>query len=113
MTHADSTKANAIRNLNDFFRRHFVGGTVVLTSGINAMPEEQRRCILQKVRDFQAFTEDNDPHDEHDFGEIDESGVRCFWKIDYYDREMKTGSPAPADDVVTTRVLTIMLADEY
>jgi Protein of unknown function (DUF3768) len=113
MNDTNDIKAMTIRNLNDLFRRHFIGGTVVLTSGVNAMPEERRRSILRKVRDFEAFTKDNDPHNEHDFGAIDEEGVRCFWKIDYYDREMTTGSPDPADDAVTTRVLTVMLAEEY
>jgi hypothetical protein len=113
MTGATSSKADRIRDLNDAFRRTFIGGTVVLTSGINAIPEERRRSILRKVRDFEALTKDNDPHDEHDFGAIDEEGVRCFWKIDYYDREMTMGSPDPADDVITIRVLTIMLAEEY
>jgi hypothetical protein len=35
------------------------------------------------------------------------------WKIEYYDRELKSGSPDPADESVTTRVLTVMLAEEY
>ncbi|MEQ8826157.1 MAG: DUF3768 domain-containing protein, partial [Parvibaculum sp.] len=62
---------------------------------------------------FDDFTPDNDPHGEHDFGSvrIDENAI--FWKIDYYDRSMEAGSPDPADPEVTTRVLTIMLADEY
>ena len=50
---------------------------------------------------------------EHDFGAVDESGVRCFWKIDYYDREMTMHSDDAADPAVTTRVLTVMLAEEY
>jgi hypothetical protein len=58
----------------------------MITAGVDAMPADQRRSFLQKVRAFDAFTEDNDPHREHDFGAIDEGGVRCFWKIDYYDR---------------------------
>ena len=62
---------------------------------------------------FGSFTEDNDPHEEHDFGVVEHGGVRCLWKIDYYDREMEMLSPDPADPSVTTRVLTIMLADEY
>ncbi|MFZ2108608.1 MAG: DUF3768 domain-containing protein [Roseiarcus sp.] len=44
---------------------------------------------------------------------MDEGALRCFRKIDYYDRATEMGSPDPADPAATTRVLTIMLADEY
>jgi hypothetical protein len=113
MTNTSLTKTDAIRELNDAFRRTFVGGAVVVTAGVEAMPADQRRSLLQKVRAFDAFSEDNDPHGEHDFGAVDEGGVRCFWKIDCYDRAAEMGSPDPADPAVTTRVLTVMLADEY
>ena len=113
MTSITMSKADRIRDLNDAFRRTFVGGAVMITAGVEAMPSDQRRSLLQKVRAFGAFTEDNDPHGEHDFGSVDEGGVRCFWKIDYYDRATEMGSPDPADPAVTTRVLTIMRADEY
>ena len=113
MTSTTVTTAERIRALNDAFRRTFVGGAVMITAGVEAMARDQRRVLLEKVRTFDAFTDDNDPHGEHDFGSIDETGVRCFWKIDYYDRATEMGSPDPADPAVTTRVLTIMLADEY
>ena len=99
--------------LYDAFRRTFVGGMVMITAGVEAMPVEQRRSLLQRVRAFDAFANDNDPHGEHDFGSIDEGGVRCFWKIDLYDRNTEFGSPDPTDPAVTTRVLTIMRAEEY
>ena len=113
MTSTTVSKSESIRALNDAFRRTFVGGAVVVTGGVAAMPAEQRRSLLAKVRAFEAFGEDNDPHGEHDFGAIDEAGVRYFFKIDYYDRATVFGSPDPADPAVTTRVLTVMRADEY
>ena len=113
MTMTTDSKTDRIRDLNDEFRRTFVGGVVVVTAGVDAMPAEQRKSLLAKVRAFNVFTEDNDPHGEHDFGAVDETGVRCFWKIDYYDHDMTMGSDDAADPTVTTRVLTIMRADEY
>ena len=113
MTSTTESKTDHIRALNDAFRRTFVGGAVVITAGVEAMPLDQRRSLFQKVRGFEAFGEDNDPHGEHDFGAVDEAGVRRFFKIGYYDRKTEFGSPDPADPAVTTRVLTIMRADEY
>jgi hypothetical protein len=113
MTDTIMTTSERIRALNDDFRRTFVGGAVMITAGVEAMPDDQRRSLLAQVRAFDAFTEDNDPHGEHDFGAVDESGVRYFWKVDCYDRATEFGSPNPADPAVTTRVLTIMRADEY
>ena len=113
MTCTSKSNTDRIRELNDAFRRTFVGGAVMITAGIEAMPLDQRRALLQKVRSFEAFGEDNDPHGEHDFGAVDEAGERYFWKLDYYDRTMESGSPDPADPSMTTRVLTIMRADEY
>ena len=66
------------------------------------------------MRTFDAFTPDNDPHREHDFGRIDHNAERVFWKIDYYDAAAcKFGSEDLADPAKTVRVLTIMLAEEY
>ena len=113
MTSTTASTAERIRALNDDFRRTFVGGMVVITAGVEAMPADQRKSLLAKVRAFDAFTDDNDPHREHDFGAVDEGGVRYFWKVDCYDRATEFGSPDPADPAVTTRVLTIMRADEY
>jgi hypothetical protein len=55
MTETRSSAADRIRALNDDFRRAFVGGVVLITAGVEALPEERRRSLLQKVRQFDAF----------------------------------------------------------
>ncbi len=102
-----------IRLLNDNFRSTFVGGRVVMTAGVDALPSDTKACVLLAVRSFSNFTKDNDPHHEHDFGSIELEGETYFWKIDYYDPDIRFGSESPEDPTVTTRVLTIMRADEY
>lgn len=105
--------AARIRELNDAFRASFLGGEVLLTPGVTALPPLVQAALLDGVRAFTAFTADNDPHAEHDFGALEVAGGRYFWKIDYYDLELAYGSPDPANPAVTRRVLTIMCADEY
>jgi len=103
-----------ITGLNDLFRSTFLTGRVLLTEGVRALPEAVREEIITKVRAFDGFGPDNDPHGEHDFGAFDQDGAgRIFWKIDYYDPSLTMGSEDPADPKRTRRVLTIMLAEEY
>jgi hypothetical protein len=104
-----------IRALNDRHRRAEppMQGSLLVTAGVNALPLPDLLAVLRRVNDFEAFTPDNDPHGEHDFGAFDHNGVRYFWKIDYYDLERQGHSPDPADVEVTYRVLTVMRADEY
>lgn len=104
----------SIADLNDLLRMTFIGGRVMMTSGIDALPFPVRESILGRVRTFDAFSEDNDPYGEHDFGSFEQEGAgRIFWKIDYYDPTLTGGSEDPADPKRTVRVLTIMLATEY
>jgi hypothetical protein len=105
--------AATIRRLNDAFRRTFIGGQVVVTSGIHELGPVNVAFILQKVSSFDAFSADNDPYGEHDFGSFDGAGEKIFWKIDYYDQNREAGSEDPANPDKTCRVLTIMLAGEY
>jgi hypothetical protein len=105
--------AEQVRTLNDAFRRAFVGGKVMMTAGIAALPDAAQATVLDKVRMFDAFTADNDPHGEHDFGSFEVDGRKIFWKVDYYDAAMEFGSEDSADPSKTTRVLTVMLASEY
>lgn len=104
---------HAITSLNDAFRSSLVGGKVLLTQGVDALGTDEKTRLLTAVMTYTAFSGDNDPWGEHDFGSIDQDGTRYFWKIDYYDPRGENGSEDPADPVKTLRVLTIMRADEY
>ena len=109
---ADSATAR-IRDLNDHARQTFTGCRVVITRGIAELGDDAVGPILAQVRTYDCFTPDNDPYGEHDFGSFHCCEHQVFWKWDYYDVDMGMHSPDPSDDTVTTRVLTIMLADEY
>ncbi|MEQ8694922.1 MAG: DUF3768 domain-containing protein [Gammaproteobacteria bacterium] len=84
-----------------------------MTGGICALGKNVVPQIIAAVTEFDDFTADNDPHGERDFGSLTVLGYKIFWKIDYYDADLRYGSPDPTDSNVTTRVLTIMLAHEY
>ena len=101
-----------IRELNDDLRRTFVGGRIVITEGVNVLNVEVKAEALHQVRNFDRFDRDNDPHGEHDFGNFEIAGNRFFFKIDYYNLAMEGGSEDPDDPAKTTRVLTVMKAEE-
>lgn len=62
---------------------------------------------------FDRFDPHNDPHSEHDFGDIHLWGAELLWKIDYYAPDLLYGSDDPSEPAVTRRVLTVLLAEEY
>jgi len=102
-----------IRELNDAFRANMYGGRWLITRGVQALGFSVVDAVIQQVRSFSSFSDENDPHEEHDFGSIEHAGQRIFWKIDCYDKALECGSPDPTDPDVTARVITIMLASEY
>lgn len=104
---------NKIALLNDAFRNTFRGGKVMMTIGVAELADCVKAEALRQVADFSEFTPENDPHGEHDFGSFDLVGRKFFWKIDYYDKDMRHGSEDPGNPERTLRVLTVMLATEY
>jgi len=102
-----------VTELNDALRKTLAGGHLVMTASVQALPSEMVAKALSAMRSFDCFTEDNDPHQEHDFGNFEIDGYIFFFKIDYYDSTMEYGSEDPADPSKTLRVLTLMLAEDY
>ena len=107
-------KTRKIAELNDLCRTAMgVAGRLYITEGIASLPSAARSAIREQVETYSAFSDDNNPYGERDFGAFDHDGQRVFWKIDYYDRTLTAGSEDPSDPAQTVRVLTIMLASEY
>jgi hypothetical protein len=102
-----------IRALNDELRRYSKGGRVMVTQGVIALGPMLQTLVIERIATFDGWDADNDPHGEHDFGMIEIEQTEIMFKIDYYDNNMEYGSEDPANSEKTTRVMTIMRADEY
>lgn len=108
-----SQDSGRIRVLNDELRQHLLGGGAVMTPGIAALGPEAVKRLVQTIAVFDDFYTANDPYGEHDFGSFPFDGHQIIFKIDYYSKDMQSGSPDPSDSAVTQRIITLMLADEY
>lgn len=129
MRTATNSRSERIARLNDRARQAVgLACVAVATEGFRSLPEAEQSRVRELVETYDAFTLDNDPHGERDFGAIyrDADGrwttsypaqgkptEMVFWKVDAYDRALRFGSEDPANPAVTRRVLTIMLASEY
>ena len=104
------TKTAQIRALNDELRQRLIGGMAVITPGVAALGQEAVARIIKTIEVYDDFCHANDPHEEHDFGSFEAEGHVIFFKIDLYEEpDVKDANGEP----VVTRVLTIMLAEEY
>lgn len=93
--------------LNDQFRKSGFG--ITLTCGVQSVNDLSG--LLQAIREYDKFNEDNDPWGEHDFGKLDWLGDRVFWKIDYYNETFDAWEHPLCGSC--KRVMTVMLAEEY
>jgi len=116
----DLKRAKKIAELNDKFRqsicspnRDELSAEVVITNGLYDLLATTPGTFefFSSIGRYDSFKENNDPHSEHDFGSLEWHGETVFWKIDYYDRDLRYGKDPL--DVECKRVLTILLASEY
>lgn len=110
-----SPTVQQIAQQNDAFRRGDpnVPGQRFVTAGINELLKQLEIPPEELAQSVAEFTQDNDPHGEHDFGAFEFHEHKCFWKIDAYDTDYSMGSDDPSDLSKTKRVLTVMLAEEW
>ena len=107
-----------IRGLNDAFRASIITpnplGKVYMTAGIQTHGEPFGMRTLVAIASFDAFTEDIDPHGEHDMIRVVVDDTIVWAKIDYYDKaDPDLGAEDPSNAATTERVMTLMLPEEY
>ena len=61
----------------------------MITQGVQAL--DNLPDLLDQVRRFDAFTPDNDPYGEHDFGSFIHDDINIFWKFDGVDAPSHNG----------------------
>lgn len=104
----DVERTCEIARLNDRFRGMCVD--VNMTHGV-VYGISNHIGLLKTIESFDRFNGDNDPYGEHDFGSLAWEGQKIFWKIDYYDQDLKYGRDPLDEDC--RRIMTVMLASEY
>jgi len=52
----------------------------MLTVGVDTLPSDVRAMAIRETETFDAFTSDNDPRGEHDFGNFEVGGKGSFGK---------------------------------
>jgi hypothetical protein len=118
--HTSAPDVARIRELNDTLRMCrdpitalAMNSSIIFTRTVVMLGEAFVNHAFNAVAAFDEFTPDNDPHGEHDMAFLDVDGEHIFFKVDYYDREMRNHSDDPSNPESTRRVLTIGLASDY
>ena len=78
----DNNSTAQIRALNDKFRQTFDAklGKVIITHGCGCLNTNQLQQLIQAVKEFKDFNENNDPWKEHDLQFPQKNGAGFpFW----------------------------------
>src|ERR1700709_1508164 len=96
----DEEAGGRIHALNDRVRCNGAGGTIVIAPGIIELGAGTTVRIIAAVAAFKDFTEDNDPHGEHDCASLTVDSVKARCTTDDYGQKLKYHSPDAADPEV-------------
>lgn len=113
----DDEKKARIRELNDDLRKQLQARNGKISVRGSLMEEvhdgERIRKIMYAIAAFDDFNEENDPHQEHDYGRVSVDGDEFMFKIDYYSLDEAHLSPNPEDPNVTIRVMAVFYSSDY
>lgn len=108
-----TTDLDKIVTLNDAFRRDFSSDDVILSRGIQALcPEADREDLFDAIRCSDS-TQLDDAFGERSCGTVGYDGAPVAWRIEYYNPTGDDESSDPADETVTRRMMTMIIADTF
>ena len=102
----------SIRSLNDAFRLSFTSTELHVSPGVLELSIGTQTEILDRVRNYRNFTEDNDPSMLHNKGQFDCQGHNIVWEIYCMNNDGRGESPDPANLDLTRRHMMVLLEDE-
>lgn len=111
-TQSQEEWSRVIRALNDAFRLSFTSTELFCSPGILKLDIEDQGAILQRVRDYRNFNEQNDPYMLHQRGEFSHEDHYVCWEIYCANLEGDDDSPNPANLDLTQRHMMIFIGDE-
>jgi hypothetical protein len=111
----DDEKKAKVRELNDELRTKggARNGKIIFTGALGQDSVEKRLIVYRAARAFNTFTEQNDPHGEHDFGRFNVGDEEFMFKFDYFALDEMFGSEHPEDPNATIRIMSIFYASDY
>ena len=96
--------------LDDLPWANLTADVAIMTPGIAALGKEAVDRIIKTIMVFDDFHHAVAIDDERDFGSFEGGGCTIMFKIDLYEEpDVKGANGEP----IVTRVLTVMLANEY
>ena len=101
------------RSLKDGLREHVTENRTLISPGVAALGPAMVDRIATTLRVYDDFCRGDDIMGGHEFGSFEVEGHRLLFQIDYFDGSLELDPPDLPDRHVTTRVITIMLSDEY
>ena len=113
-----TTSTETVAHLNDCVRLGLDprAGIVVTANCLATFADDGGMPLpLLQAQLFAAFRHCDFDADspERDFASIVFADRKVWMKIDYYDLDLQFGSEDPADPAVTTRVMTILLPEDW
>jgi hypothetical protein len=102
----------AVRQFNDQCRKTFSACTILVAPIVEGLPDDEKATLIEAVRTFEQFNDEDDPHHEHQFDRIELFGKSWCWLFLYYDDMLRLCSKCPPAAKKTDRILLIMDMEE-